>query len=101
MDDMPETLPPVGRTRQIVGLIILVLGALILVRMAWLVVFYWPGFGRDEWIRFAFLHGVGAVLVLAGCWLRYQVRLAGWAAMSITLAFLGFLCISILSATSE
>ena len=79
--------PPAGHKRQTAGLIILCLGALIWVRMAWLVGFYWASFRHEEWIRFAGLVWVGAVLGLTGCLLRYRSRLAGWAAIAVVPAF--------------
>jgi hypothetical protein len=61
---------PVGRTRRAAGFVVLGLGAAIWVRLAWLVGYYGSWFRREEWIRFMGWLWVGAVLGLAGCWLR-------------------------------
>jgi hypothetical protein len=87
MDKNSKIPRPAGDKRQIAGLVILCLGGLIWVRVAWLFAFYRAGFGHDEWIRFAFWVWVGAVLGLTGCWLRYRSRLAGWGAAAAVPAF--------------
>ena len=89
MDEIPTATQPVGRGRRIAGLIVLALGALIWLRMAWLVGSSWAWFDHQEWSRFVFWVWLGAVLGLTGCWLRYRSRLAGSAAVIAVPAFFG------------
>src|SRR5579859_1031327 len=89
MDEVQETARPVSPVRRIAGLVVLALGALIWLRMGWLVVFYGAWFRTEEWIRFWLWVWVGAELGLTGCWLRYRSRLAGWATIMAVPAFFG------------
>lgn len=88
MAEFPEFARPVGRTRRVMGLVLVALGVAIWARMGWMVAFYWPGFGRNEWLRFTFWLWVGIVLALVGFWLAYRSRVAAWAA---ALVFVGFI----------
>lgn len=89
MDEVPEARRPDSRRNRIAGLAVLSLGALIWLRLAWMVVFYGAWFRTEEWIRFVFWLWIGAVLGLTGCWLRYRSRLAGWAAVIAVPSFFG------------
>jgi hypothetical protein len=89
---MPEgggTNKPIGRARRIIGLVVLALGAILCVRMAWLFAFYQSSFGRNEWIRFVFFLWIGLFLSLLGGWLSYRWRAAGLVALFLVSAFVG------------
>ena len=68
---------PTSRTRRIAGLVSLIPGAIIVLRMLWLVAMYWEWFGEVEWLRFWTLLWFGTILTLIGVWLRYRSCLAG------------------------
>lgn len=92
MDEI--SLPPrrLGRLRRISGFVLLVLGTLLILRVGWLGAFFHEGFGRLEWIRFFGLFAIGIWLALAGAWLAYRSRIAGWA---LALSFTGLLAVGV------
>src|SRR5437016_4589941 len=92
MVENPTPLYRVGRLRRISGLVLVALGMILIARVGWLGTFYWEGFGTDEWIRFFGLLVIGIWLSLAGCWLAYRSRIAGWA---LVLSFTGLLAAGI------
>jgi hypothetical protein len=64
----------------VIGQTLLALGLLITARDIWLGFTYWSAFGPKERIRFVFWLWAGMVLTLAGAWLAFRLRAAGWAA---------------------
>jgi hypothetical protein len=60
-----KVIKPIGRVRRIIGFFLLILGMLVIARDVWLGVWYWPAFGAEERIRFAFWLWAGGRL-LAG-----------------------------------
>jgi len=86
MAESPKVTPSVGRTRRIVGFVLIVLGVLLWADAGWVGAFHAAWFGRDEWVRFGFLLWLGAVLALAGCWLAYRSRAAAWTAALVAVA---------------
>ena len=89
MDDALKRKRPHSRKGGIAGLMLLILGTLIWLRLAWMILFYGPWFRIEEWIRFVFWVWVGGVLELTGLWLRYQSRVSGWAAVISVPGFFG------------
>jgi hypothetical protein len=79
MADALKVKPPISRVRYVIGLILIIMGAALWADMGWLWALFGSGFGHDEWVRFGFWLWVGAVLALAGVWLAYRSRVAGWA----------------------
>ena len=70
---------PVGRVRRMIGLVLLVLGAVVIGRDLWLGLCFGSEFGGQERIRFVFWLWAGAVLALVGFWLALRLRIAAWA----------------------
>jgi hypothetical protein len=93
MVDGLKTAPLVGRPRRVIGLFLLALGCIITARDLWLGLFYWSGFSAESRIRFVFLLWAGMVLTLAGCWLAFKLRFAGWA-LIVVIASLAILVYS-------
>ena len=80
---------PVGVARRITGLVLLVYGAFLAVRMLWTYATYLPLFGEEVGLRCAVLFWFGCLLALTGYWLRYRSRIAGWAAIVSIPSFFG------------
>lgn len=78
--------PPVSRTRRVVGLVLIVLGAVLWADMAWVWASFGRGFGQAEWVRFGFWLWLGTVLALLGFWLAYRSRVAAWAIGAVFVA---------------
>ena len=79
MAEEPKAVRTIGRIRRVVGFCLLALGLIVAARDLWLGITCWSGFGAEERIRFVFWLWAGAVLTLAGCWLAFRLRGAGWA----------------------
>jgi hypothetical protein len=94
MTEATDVAKPVGRARRISGLIVIALGVLIVARVGWLGTLHSSGFGRVEWLRFAFWLWIGVVCALTGCWLRYHWRVAGWTAVIAVPTFFGLVYVA-------